>query len=81
MDMDTRVISELSPPAPVDQALRRIFHEIQDGLRHGYFEFTVTCEVISQERRRLILQAGKSYQFVIRKEDCAIRQQSHSRLL
>jgi hypothetical protein len=30
----------------------------------------VTCEVISQERRQVILKVGKSYQFVISKEDC-----------
>ena len=43
---------------------------IRDGLCHGYFEFALTCEVIGQERRRLTLRAGKSYQFVIAKEDC-----------
>ncbi len=56
--------------ATVDRALRRILAEIHDGLRHGFFELTVTCEVIGQERRRLILRAGKSHQFVIPKEEC-----------
>ena len=43
---------------------------MHDGLRHGFFEFTLTCEVIGQERRRLTLKAGKTYQFVIPKENC-----------
>jgi hypothetical protein len=43
----------------VDRMLDRLVTEIVDGLRHGYFEFRVTCEVIGQERRRLILRAGK----------------------
>jgi hypothetical protein len=54
----------------IDCAVQRIVAEIHDGLRHGFFEFTLTCEVIGHERRRLTLHAGKSYQFIIRKEDC-----------
>jgi hypothetical protein len=56
--------------AALDRALRRILAEIHDGLRHGYFEYTLSCEVIGQERRRVILKAGKTHQFVIPKEDC-----------
>jgi len=57
--------------APVlDRVLQRIIAETLDGLRHGHFEFKLTCEIIGQERRRLTLWAGKSYQFVIYKEDC-----------
>jgi hypothetical protein len=56
--------------ATADRALRRILAELHDGLRHGFFELTVTCEVIGQERRRLTLRAGKSHQFVIPKEEC-----------
>jgi hypothetical protein len=54
----------------LDRALRRVLAEIREGIRHGHFECIVTCEVIGQERRRLILKAGKSYQFLIPKEDC-----------
>ena len=53
-----------------DRALHRIVAEIVDGLRHGYFEVRVTCEVIGQGRRRLVLHAGKMYQFVIPVGDC-----------
>jgi DNA-binding transcriptional LysR family regulator len=53
-----------------DRALTRIMGEIDAGLRHGYFEYTLTCEVVGHERRRLVLRAGKSYQFVLAKEDC-----------
>ena len=54
----------------IDHALNRVLAEIHDGLRHGFFEFTLTCEVIGQERRRLTLRAGKSHQFVIPKDEC-----------
>ena len=54
----------------MDHALRRVVAEIHDGLRHGFFELTLTCEIVSDDRRRLTVRAGKSYQFVIPKEDC-----------
>ena len=54
----------------MDHALSRVIAEIRDGLRHGFFEYALTCEIVGQERRRLTIQAGKSYQFVIPKEDC-----------
>jgi hypothetical protein len=54
----------------VGRALSRVVAEIEEGLRHGYFEYTLTCEIIAHERRRLTLRAGKSHQFVIWKEDC-----------
>jgi hypothetical protein len=55
----------------LDRALRRIVAEIREGLRHGHFKYTLTCDVIGAGRRRLILRAGKHYQFVIPGEECA----------
>jgi hypothetical protein len=56
--------------ATVDRACRRILAEIHDGLRHGFFKYTVTCEVVAHGRRRLTFTAGKSHQFVIPKDEC-----------
>jgi hypothetical protein len=53
-----------------DPALRRILAEIHAGLRHGFFEYTLTCDVIGHGRRRLIFRAGKNYQFVIPADEC-----------
>jgi hypothetical protein len=53
-----------------DRVLARILAAIHDGLRHGYFEYTLTCEVIGHSRRRLVLHAGKTYQFVLTAESC-----------
>lgn len=61
---------DCGPTTTLHQALRRLTAEIHDGLSHGFFEFSLTCEVIGQERRRLTLRAGKSHQFVIPKEEC-----------
>ena len=54
----------------MDRAVRRVLSEIHEGLQHGYFEFTLSCEVIGQGRRRLQLRAGKTYQFLIPAEQC-----------
>ncbi len=51
-------------------AIQRVVAEIEAGLRHGYFDYSVTCEVVGHGRRRLVLRAGKSYQFVIPAEEC-----------
>ena len=62
----------LSPIAltALERALHRVLAEIHGGLQHGYFEFGLTCEVVSQGRRRLTLRAGKNYQFLIPEYDC-----------
>jgi hypothetical protein len=52
------------------RAHRRILAEIADGLRHGHFTFALTCELIHGRKRRLTLQAGKSFQFVISEDEC-----------
>lgn len=53
-----------------DRVLRRIIAEIVDGLAHGFFDLRVSCELIGHGRRRLVLHAGKTYQFVIPAGDC-----------
>jgi hypothetical protein len=50
--------------------LRRVVAEIAEGLRHGYFEYTLSCDMTGHGRRRLVLRAGKHYQFVLPAEDC-----------
>ncbi|MEQ1574388.1 MAG: hypothetical protein ABL993_09105 [Vicinamibacterales bacterium] len=56
--------------AATDRALRRLIAEIHDGLRHGYFEYRVTCDIVNHERRRVVIYAGKTYQFTIPKDEC-----------
>ena len=68
---------EAAPAASIDRALNRVLTEIHEGLRHGYFEYVLTCEVVGQERRRLTLRAGKSHQFVISKDEC-VRSTAHN---
>jgi hypothetical protein len=38
---------------------------VEDGLRHGFFECSISCEIVNGKKRRLVIRAGKSYQFTI----------------
>jgi hypothetical protein len=60
-------MNESSHPEKLEmaRALTRLQSEVREGLEHGFFEMSVSCEVIKDEKRRLIIRAGKSYQFVI----------------
>jgi hypothetical protein len=47
------------------RALDHIRNQLLDGLRHGFFECTIACEIIKDRKRRLLVKAGKSEQFTI----------------
>jgi hypothetical protein len=59
-----------SAASATNLALQRIAAEVTAGLRHGYFDVRVTCEVIGKGSRRLILHAGRSHQFLIPAREC-----------
>jgi hypothetical protein len=54
------------------RAMEKLEAEIREGMRHGFFELSVACEVIKDGKRRLIIRAGKSYQFVIPEEEVRV---------
>jgi len=47
------------------RALDYVRDQIVDGLRHGFFECTITCEIVKDRKRRVLVKAGKSEQFTI----------------
>ena len=62
----------ISSPKNVNQRermLRKLNEIVLDGLEHGFFEYTVTCELINNHKRRLVIKAGKSHQFTIPPDD------------
>mgnify|MGYP000883461050 CR=1 FL=1 len=60
-------------PAPscpeLEKAFARLRQEIYAGIRHGFFDLAVTCELIPERKRRLTIKAGKSYRFVISEQE------------
>jgi hypothetical protein len=68
------------PPKPIEdvgpetkKALQRCEEEILGGLKHGFFEFAISCEIVRGKKRWLVLKAGRSYCFVIPEEEIASR--------
>ena len=42
---------------------------LMDGLDHGFFDCIITCELVSERKRRLVIKAGKSHQFTIPEDE------------
>jgi hypothetical protein len=51
------------------QALDLLEGLIADGLRHGFFEFTVNCVIGGGRKRELTIRAGKSHKFTIPEDE------------
>lgn len=49
----------------VREALNRLEGLVIDGLAHGFFDFSITCEVATGGKRQLVIRAGKSHKFTI----------------
>jgi hypothetical protein len=51
------------------EALKRLIEVVQDGLRHGYFRCAISSDIGKNNRRELIIEAGKSHKFTIPEEE------------
>ena len=47
------------------EALDRLEGLVVDGLKHGFFEYSIACEVANGGKRQLAIRAGKSHKFTI----------------
>ena len=53
----------------LDRALYLVERTIRDGLAHGHFECSIRADLVSAGKRRLIITAGNSHQFLIPPND------------
>ena len=60
----------------VDQALAKLREIVWQGLEHGFFECTVLGEIIQDRKRRLVIKAGNSFQFVIAADELGRNERS-----
>jgi len=51
------------------EALDRIEGLIVEGLRHGFFHYSIHCEIGRDGRRELVIEAGKSHKFTITQDE------------
>ena len=53
----------------LDKAMSRLLEEIRGGLKHGFFEITIACEIVKGGKRGLIIKAGKNHRFTIPEDE------------
>jgi hypothetical protein len=53
----------------VREALDRLEALVVDGLKHGFFDYSIACEVANGGRRQLVIRAGKSHKFTIPEDE------------
>jgi hypothetical protein len=51
------------------EALDRLEGLVVDGLQHGFFDLSITCEVGNGGKRHLVIRAGKSHKFIIPEDE------------
>jgi hypothetical protein len=51
------------------EALDRLEGLVVDGLRHGFFDLSITCEVGKGSKRQLVIRASKSHKFTIPEDE------------
>jgi hypothetical protein len=54
---------------PLRAALELIEALLVEGIKHGHFDYLLTCETGKNGRRLLIVKAGKSHKFSIMEPD------------
>ena len=69
--MNSSLMARPARPA-LERLLQKLVAELTDGLRHGYFEFHVGCEIVGHDRRQVTFRAGKSHRFLIPCEECIV---------
>ena len=42
---------------------------VLDGLRHGFFDCSIECEIVDGRKRILVIRAGKSHRFYIPEDE------------
>lgn len=60
-------------PSTLELALVQLRQILEDGLRHGFFEFAVSGEIVKDRKRRLVIRAGKSHQYTIPEHELPAR--------
>jgi hypothetical protein len=49
----------------IAEALAHLEKVVVEGLRHGFFDCSIACEIGTGGKRQLVIRAGKSHKFII----------------
>ncbi len=55
--------------AQVREALECLCGLVVEGLKHGFFDYVISCEVRNKGKRELVIRAGKSHKFTIPEQE------------
>jgi hypothetical protein len=53
----------------IAEALAHLEKILVEGLRHGFFDCSIVCEIGNGGKRQLVIRAGKSHKFTIPEEE------------
>jgi hypothetical protein len=60
-----QIDTDASEGGDLKAACEHMARELIDGVRHGFFEMTVSVEMMQSKKRCITIKAGKSYRFVV----------------
>ncbi len=68
-DLGNHQSSGIGYGAQLREALDHLCGLVVDGLKHGFFDYSISCEVGNKGRRQLVIRAGKNHKFTIPEDD------------
>lgn len=68
---DARIIApfQFAKSGQIREALDRLEGLVVEGLKHGFFDYSIACEIANSGKRQLVIRAGKSHKFTIPEEE------------
>ena len=68
-ELPTTLQCQRAKSEQVREALDRLEGLVLDGLKHGFFDYSIACEVANAGKRHLVIRAGKSHKFTIPEDE------------
>jgi hypothetical protein len=69
VEQQTNPLFERAKNRQVREALDQLEALVVDGLKHGFFDYSIACEVANGGRRQLVIRAGKSHKYTIPEDE------------
>jgi hypothetical protein len=58
-------------PGPLGDFQSKLTEAVREGLEHGFFELHLTCEIVKDRKRQVLVHSGRMFKFIIPESDCA----------
>jgi hypothetical protein len=69
VDVPTAPSLQRAARGQVREALDRLEGLVVEGLKHGFFDYSIACEIGNGGKRQLVIRAGKSHKFTIPEDE------------